>query len=222
MENPLKRCIFTKMKTGKLIGAFGMPGVGKSSVTRELGRLLNIPTFHEPEEESWPDAVMMRGISGQFTSIMWFRAMRAPMLYRAQQLTLEGQSAMVDSYYDKLFTLFFDKPGLQWLIDDRDPYWAELKVIADKDLKLLPNLDILIYFEVDFDTWIQFLKLRNRNLDNESLFRESFNTQEYFLQAAEQYCAQSGCHLVRAQQRLSSPLEIAEGLLPEIEALITG
>ena len=212
----------TVNKKGKLIGAFGMPGVGKSSVTRELGKLLNMPTFHEPEEESWPDAVMMRHISGQFTSIMWFRAMRAPMLFRARDLARGGQSAMVDSYYDKLFTLFFDKPGMQWLIDDRDPYWAELKVIADKDYELLPNLDILVYFDVDFDTWTEFLKLRNRNLDNEELFKKSFDTQRFFTEAAEQYCQESGCKLVRARQKLSSPQAIAQELLPELEVWING
>lgn len=205
---------------GKLIGAFGMPGVGKSSVTLELGKLLNIPTFHEPEEASWPDAVMMRQISGQFTAIMWFRAMRVPMLYKARDLARSGQTSMVDSYYDKLFSLFFDKPGMQWLVDDRDPYWAELKVIADKDLELLPDLDVLIYFEVDVVTWTTFLKLRNRNLDHEELFKKSFDTQQYFRAAAEDYCASTGCQFLLARQYLSSPHEVAASILPDLQELL--
>ena len=58
------------MRKGKIIATSSMPGCGKSSVTKELGKLLNIEIFNEPEEQSWSDAVKMREVSGNFTALM--------------------------------------------------------------------------------------------------------------------------------------------------------
>ncbi len=200
------------MKKGKLIAAFGMPGTGKSTVTKELGKLLASKTFHEPEEKHWGKAVSERDICGYFTAIMWFRSTRIPLLYNAKKLADSGEVIFLDSYYDKLFSLYIEKEGMKWLLNKEDPYFKVMINIAKIDYKILPDVDILIFFKLDLDTWIKFLKKRNRNLDNEASFRESFITQKYFLDAAIKYCSERGVELIIFEQYFSSPQKTAKQL----------
>ena len=146
------------MRKGKIIAASGMPGCGKSSVTKELGKLLNIEIFNEPEEQSWSDAVKMREVSGNFTALMWFRSIRVPMLYKANSLRELGITSMIDSYYDKLFYLYHNKKGIEWLFDKSDYYYNEMIRISKKDYKHLPNVDILLFLKLNEVTWTKFIK----------------------------------------------------------------
>lgn len=204
------------MRSGKIIASLGMPGAGKSSVSKELGKLLSIPTFLEPEESQWPDAVNLRKISGNFTALMWFRSIRVPMIYKAQQLAQNGITSILDCFYDKLFWLYMAEPGMKWLFSANDPYFEEMYQIAKKDYDMLPDADILIFYELEYDVWCKFLQLRNRDLDNDPEFANSFNTQTLFKEAAERYCFMNNCKLITCAQSFSSPAEIALQLLPKI------
>lgn len=208
------------MAKGKMIVAFGIPGCGKSSVTREVGKHLNIQTYHEPEEEDWAENVQMRDICGHFTTLMWFRAVRVPQLFKALDLNTNGQHCMVDSYYDKLFYLYHNKKGIEWLIDDQDLYYNETVGIAKKDYEHLPNADIVVFFKLDEATWLQFLKIRNRQLDHNADFTKSFILQKSYLEAAQKYCADFGKELIVHQQRLTSPQQAAEEVATKIRKLL--
>jgi thymidylate kinase len=205
------------MNKGKIIVAFGLPGSGKSSVIKELGKLLKIDSLHEPEEGKWGNAVTNRKASGNFTAIMWFRSERVPLLYQAEQKREQGKTVLLDSYYDKLFYRYMSEDGIQWLFEKTDDYFNEMKQIAEKDYNLLPDVDCIVFFKVDFDTWTQFVTKRNRNLDNDKLFQEKcFESQQYFFEAAQTYCEKKKCQLLVFEQFFSSPKVAAKQVLSKM------
>lgn len=209
-----------KPKTGKLIAAFGIPGSGKSSTTREIGKLLGIQTFHEPEENEWGMAVKMRETIGNFTAIMWFRSMRVPGLFEADLIRQAGKMAMVDSYYDKLFFEYHDKPGIEWLFEDTDLFYDEMVAISKKDSQLLPEADIIVFFKLSEQMWKEFIGGRKRDLDRDADFLKSFRLQEIFFDVVQEYAKRRNCHLIIHEQSNSSPETEAAKIISKINDLI--
>ncbi len=202
-----------KNANGKLIAAMGLPGSGKSSVMSALGTKLEITTFLELEEKEYTEVVKRRDIYGSFTAMTWFRAMRMPNLYEADRLRKQGETVFIDTYYDKLFHFYLHKEGMEWLIRTTDTYFDVIQEITRLDYQFLPDADYLITFELDYDTWVKFLQLRGRKLlDSDEIFLNSYKTQAYFIEAAQQYCKESGCQLIQFQQTFSSLEESASRL----------
>ncbi len=208
------------MCKGKVIAAFGIPGSGKTSTIRELAFLLRCCAFHEPEEPDWGEAVKMRATVGNFTSVMWFRACRIPMVYKADQVRKDGKVALLDSFYDKLFNLYFDKKGIEWFYDRDDNYFEEMTAISKKDYELLPDADILIFFHLDELCWKKFIAKRGREMDCEETFKNSYHLQEVMLDAAHRYCKERNVKLIIHNQKDSSPKEEAIKLCEIIKATI--
>lgn len=202
---------------GKIIAAFGIPGSGKSSTTFQIGKILNIKTFHEPEEEEWGDAVTHRSLVGNFTALMWFRSIRVPQYFFANKLKKSGQVVMMDSCYDKLFYLYYNKKGIDWLFNKDDLYYEDMINISKKDYDNLPDLDILIFFQQTEENWKKFLETRNRNLDNELEFQKSFILQNAFLDSIKQYCAEKKAILIIHNQTFSSPETEAKKIAEQIK-----
>jgi len=204
---------------GKLIVAMGLPGSGKSSVIRKIGELTNTKCFLEVEESEYTEVVKRRDIYGSFTAMTWFRAMRMPNLYEAYDLAQQGQTVFLDTYYDKLLSKYIGKDGMEWLITTDDDYYEIIKNITEIDYSNLPDADCIISFELTYDIWLQFLSHRNRELlDNDQLFLNSFRTQEYFIDAAQQYSNEqqakgNPCQFIRFQQEFSSLEDSAKRLL---------
>ncbi|MEJ5144857.1 hypothetical protein [Sphingobacterium sp. MYb388] len=205
------------MIKGKLIGAFGIPGSGKSTTIKKMGEIMNIQTFHEPEEKDWADAVRSRNISGNFTGLMWFRSIRVPQYYKANALRDKGLNTMLDSCYDKLFYLYHDKEGLEWLLCPDDPYYEEVKSISKKDLELLPDLDIIIFFKQTEENWTKFIEKRNRELDKDRDFKKSFILQNAFIEAVEKYCNTSECKLIIHEQSFTDPYVEAKKIIKKLQ-----
>lgn len=207
------------MKTGKLIVAMGLPGSGKSSVIKKIGELTNTKCFLEIEESEYTEVVRRRDIYGSFTAMTWFRAMRMPNLYEAAELAKNGSNVFLDTYYDKLLSKYIGKDGMEWLISTDDEYYNIIRNITELDYTNLPDADCIISFELTYETWIRFLRMRNRQLlDNDQLFLDSFKTQEYFMEAAQQYCQEqeskgNSCTFIRFQQEFSSLEDSAMRLL---------
>jgi hypothetical protein len=204
-------------RKGKLIAAFGIPGSGKSSTTAEIGKLLNIKTFHEPEEYEWSEAVSLRELVGNFTALMWFRSIRVPQYYKANELKKRGEVTMLDSSYDKLFHLYHDKKGLEWIFAKDDLYYDEMVNIAQKDYEHLPDLDIIIFFKQSEENWKKFTSIRNRNLDNDEAFKDSFILQEAFIDAVNKYCEEINCHLIIHDQSFSNPKIEAQKIVEQLK-----
>ncbi len=190
----------------------GLPGCGKSTVFRELGRLHGLKVFCEPEEEIWPDAVHKREKCGPFTAISWFRSQRVPDLFEADAIRRDGHFVLVDSYYDKLLRYYLGKDGMEWLIALNDPYFELTLEMAELDYEHLPGADVLVFFELDEITWHHFIEGRNRALDRHEGLRSSFGTQKYLRSAAEEYASETGSVLIIFEQKLSTHVQAAREL----------
>jgi|GEM_PF-1713296 len=186
----------TNLLSGKMIAAMGIPGCGKSSVIRELVELYPDSgiAYFEPEETGsvseigWPDAIHGRAKYGYFGSITWFRAMRVPGLYKAQDDAREGKIAFVDSYFDKLLTHYLENENMSWFLPKNDPYHSLIKQMAELDYVDLPNADIVVFFDLDEETWEDFVVMRGRMQDGEEEYRaQCFGLREPMLDACKRY-----------------------------------
>lgn len=184
----------------------------KRGIQWELGLLNDWTVFNEPEEHLWPDAVRKREVCGRFTAITWFRSMRVPQLFSAHELRESGATALVDSYFDKLVSYYLGADAMEWLISPSDPYYEVAAEMARLDRQLLPDADVVVMFEVTYDTWRVFLERRGRKLDQDQAFLQSFPSQQSFIEAVEAYCHEASAELVRFHQTVSSPKEAASTL----------
>ena len=204
-----------------LIVFVGIPGCGKSSTVKELANLLDIKYFAEPEEEKWADAAKDWKTYGSFSMLMWFRSMRVPMLFEAQKLSEEGEIVFIDTYYDKLLYYYIDKYCMRWLISPSDLYFEPMKKIAEIDNKVLPNADLVIFFEVNREDWVELLKIRNRGTDHDEEFMKNFETQKFLLEATKKFCEEKGVELIVFPQDNSSVQDSALKLKSLLEGKLT-
>jgi hypothetical protein len=203
-----------------LIAAIGIPGCGKSTVMRLFGETIGAPTFLEPEEEKWPDAIKNREKIGYFNSIHAFRCIRVPDLYKASDISKAGGVAIVDTYCDKLCGHWLGRPGMEWLLRPDDPYFSNFKDTALLDYKHLPDADVLIAFHVGKKDWTKMIAARGRTLDVQTQIAEQFDTQQYFQQASETYVSerQGKCKLIGFENPFGAPSEAVQKLRDAISA----
>jgi hypothetical protein len=208
-------------KQGLLIAGVGLPGVGKSSVLKALAVKHGWQWFTEPEEPLWSTAVAGQEVSGVFTALSWFRAIRVPNLYAADALRRQGEIAVLDSYYDKLMTYYLEQPQMEWLIAVDDPYYDLVKQMALIDNRCLPAADIIILLTTTFESWAKLITTRKRQLDSERVFPHAFPFQQYLLQAVTQECANNGSRLVLFENQFSTVEEAANALNERIVPLLS-
>ena len=118
------------------------------------------------------------------------------MLLEAQKLSEAGKTVFVDTYYDKLLYYYIDKYCMRWLLSPSDRYFSVMKQIAEIDKDVLPDADIIIFFEVDEENWLNFLESRNRPTDNDKEFLKNFETQKFLLEATKKLCEEKGIELI--------------------------
>lgn len=206
------------VSNGIMITAMGIPGSGKSSILRCLANMNNAKLYCEPEETQWPEAVSNRSIYGYFSSITWFRSMRVPQLYKARSDADGGRISFVDSYYDKLLYNYIGKSGLDWFLPRNDQYFDLVFKMAELDYSTLPNADVIIFFNISPITWSSLLNIRNRNMDNEELFKsQCFSSQEPMLKATEKYAKDFNKQFIVIEQEFGTPENIAQKTQKELE-----
>lgn len=201
------------MGTGRFVAAVGLPGSGKSSVFAALAQTLNATLLREPEEDQWAAAVTCRETCGYVTALLWFRAVRVPLYFRAAAERDDGRVALLDSYYDKLCSRWLGAPGMEWLLDPSDPYFPHVSAIARLDYDLLPLADTLVVFKTNHATWERFVRTRGRKLDSDSDLLATYETQRYFTDAAAALHRETGIEVIEFEQdRFDSPAAAAERL----------
>jgi thymidylate kinase len=178
---------------GVLIVGMGIPGSGKSSIFGALADLLkrqnkDTTLYREPEESEWTPAVSDRERSGYISALTWFRSIRVPMLFQADQDRKDGKIALVDSYYDKLIHLYFDHPNFEWLMPNNDPYRKCYQLLIEQDFELLPDASCVISITVDENRWGNLVKGRGRELDRKSDLLNFHHMQSEFLEVSKAYC----------------------------------
>jgi len=206
---------------GVLIVGMGLPGSGKSSVFCALADLLvrqgkDTSLYREPEESEWPLAVSDRDRSGCISALTWFRSIRVPMLFQAAQDRDNGKIAIVDSYYDKLIHLYFDRPNFEWLMPNNDPYRACYQKLIDLDYKSLPNANCVITFIVENERWSHLVKGRGRDLDRKSDLLNYHYMQSEFLEASNTYCLSQGVRHIQYNNNETNLAAAAEDLYQQL------
>ena len=93
-----------------------------------------------------------------------------------------------------------------------------MKQIAEIDKDILPDADIIVFFEVNKENWLSFLRARNRIADNEEVFLKNFETQKFLLEATKKLCEERKTELIIFQQGDSSPQESARKLKEILES----
>ncbi|WP_417783652.1 hypothetical protein [Terasakiella pusilla] len=200
------------MSRGKLIVAVGLPGAGKSSISKELSTKIDAVTLLEPEEENWGKAIKDRERCGKFTALNWFRSERVPLLYEAEELVSNGVDVIIDTYYDKLLAYYIGDKHMEWLIDKDDPYFPIAEAMAKQDLKSLPNADIIVILNVNEKVWQQFLSDRGRVYDQEEQLQELYAMQSVIVKAAMKFASDFGAQVINFKQEYDSPAEAADRL----------
>lgn len=203
--------------TGKaqLIALMGLPGCGKSTFARLLEQRLGITVFREPEEELWPGAVKRHLVEGHSaaSTILFFRSVRVEQLLQATDLVQAGQTAAVDSYYDKLLIGYIDDPAMRWFLDPADESLPDIRRTAASDYRLLPDADIVIFFSLTEARWRLHLGRRGRGMDDQHAFLGSFALQDAMLRSVEQWAAK--------KQRLLIPLRYDESMHDDVDGVLT-
>ena len=200
-----------------LIAFMGLPSAGKSSTAHELGKLLNAQSFLEPEEEKWPHLVKDREQVGPFTALTWFRSVRVPNLFSAAAIRDKGQVAIVDSYYDKLISLYIEQDCFSWLLPKTDPYFEIALNMAKTDYRHLPKADVLVFLRLNDVVWQKFMVHRGREFDVSAGLAKHFEMQAHFERAARTASAELGMQLHIIDQVWSSPHETARRVVDQLQ-----
>jgi hypothetical protein len=209
----------TPAPRGALVAFMGLPGSGKSTTAIELSRLINgAKVFSEPDDTQWPVAIQRRHEFGYFGALCWFRAMRVPLLFMADEVRRAGGVGIVDSYYDKLIAGYIGHPAMKWLIPSDDPYYTVMVQLASLDADSLPETSCLVFLRLTPPVWRHFLASRHRPMDSEAAFLQSFPTQDLFLSVSEQYAERTKTPLIVIDQAISSPAATAAHIVSQLRS----
>lgn len=195
----------TATKPGVLIAGYGVSGSGKSTTFRELHKLLDGSILmEEPEANLWPEEFQDARYTDTFSFLMSLRCLRLPQLLKADQLRQEGRTVLLEPYYMKLHAYYLNQPEMHWLVGPENPYYETNLLISQLDADTLPDADVLVIFDIDFDTWHHFITTRNREEDNRADLDRKHGQQK-FNDLIEEKLSAKGVKVIRFQQTFSSP-----------------
>ncbi|KQB54486.1 hypothetical protein AQS70_21735 [Pseudomonas endophytica] len=188
-----------------LIAFAGLPSSGKSSTAKALGRLIHAEVHLEPEESAWPELVKERATVGAFTALTWFRTVRVPQLFKADDYRKRGGISVIDSYYDVLVDCYLGDVAFEWLISKRDPYFAAAQSMARTDWLTLPKADILVFLRLDEKVWREFMSRRDRDFDRTAELCKYFEMQAIMEEACRKAAKEHGTRLINVDQESATP-----------------
>ena len=92
-----------------------------------------------------------------------------------------------------------------------------MKQIAEIDKDVLPDADIAVFFEINYDDWLELLKVRDRSTDHDEAFMKNFETQKFLLEATKKLCEEKGIELIIFPRGTSSVEDSAAKLKKLLE-----
>ena len=93
-----------------------------------------------------------------------------------------------------------------------------MKEIAAIDKDVLPDADVVIFFEVsNKENWLNSLKERGRSTDNDEEFLKNFETQKFLLEATKKLCEEKDIELIIFPRGTSSVEDSAQSLKKILE-----
>ncbi|GAD61798.1 hypothetical protein, partial [Aquipseudomonas alcaligenes] len=170
-----------------------------------LGRLINAEVHLEPEESAWPELVRERATVGAFTALTWFRTVRVPQLFKANETRKSGRLSVIDSYYDILIACYLGDDSFEWLLSRDDPYFPTAHAMVQADWKNLPKADLLIFLRLDEKTWHEFMDRRDRDFDRTAELTKHFEMQAKMEQACRKAAEDHGTRLIIINQTSATP-----------------
>lgn len=188
---------------GTFVAFVGLPGAGKSTVSRALAELAGGAALNEPVD--WPPVVTDPATSGGFTALTWFRAMRVPMYDQAVRERDQGRVVVLDTYYDKICKHLLGAEGMDWFLSPEDPYFDVYQEIARRDWETLPLPDVIVSFTLREPVWRHFLASRGRVYDERWNVSSTLSIQEHFSSAAEKLAETFGVPVLPFSPEINSP-----------------
>ncbi|MCF3193428.1 hypothetical protein [Pseudomonas bubulae] len=203
-----------------LIAFAGLPSSGKSSTAKALGRLIHAEVHLEPEESAWPELVKERATVGAFTALTWFRTVRVPQLFKADDYRKRGGVSVIDSYYDVLVDCYLGDFAFEWLISKRDPYFATAQLMARADWITLPKADLLVFLRLDEKLWCEFMSRRDRDFDRTAELCKYFEMQTKMEEACMKAAKEHGTRLIIIDQESATPEITARRVADEMGVVL--
>jgi hypothetical protein len=200
-----------------VLAFLGLPGAGKTTLARAIADISGVAPLLEPEESEWPAFVRDPHPQGDFTRLCWFRSQRVPLYYIGAELREQGNSCVLDSYYDKWCIGWLGLPGLEWLISPDDPYFAVARSMAQVDADVLPRADAVVMLEIEEPLWRAQIAARGRGIDRHAPFANSYASQAHFVETALTRGAQDGTDVIRFTRSSAPPRDEAVRILALLE-----
>ena len=172
-----------------IIGFMGIPCVGKTTLSKNLSQyFVDAPCFFECEEEGYPISIKLalanRDQNGYLDVYSYFRGIHTENLKKAIHRKKQGQSTIIDCYFDKLLYPLLLEKKIDWFVNSKHADYAEILSIAKKDYQHLRNIDVLIFLSAAKPIYTGLLKARDREYEVDLSIH---NSQLDFLKITKDY-----------------------------------
>lgn len=183
------------------LAVIGIPGVGKTSLCKELLSTTNSQFFGEPERTDWPEFIDLYYEENAFEVLMWFRVFQFAAVQKCKNESNSGLT-ITDAYYHKFLHDYIDAPNSNWIIPRHDPYFAAFKKTVLADQFAMPDADAVVTLKATKSTWLKLVQSRQGTRDD-TLIKHAFSSQEDLAMAARKYCNKKSIPLLEVDQKFN-------------------
>lgn len=210
-------------QNGLFIAFVGVPGVGKSTVANQLAKQIGAKVFIEPGEEAWPIDPDKSPEDQVGLLEKWVCESNSKNFREARELADRGHITVADAGIFLMNKKLIYADCCKWwygkISDDENTALYQQALFDWNSKATCP--DVLVLFEVDKDTWLQFLKIRNRAMDDNVEQIETYDAQQALMaHAAQSYAEKHNIPFIKFKSNFGSPEQSALLLKQNLLALI--